>query len=390
LRRWSGNLVKSALIWSGIVWAYIGLFKVTGYAPRVGVVYCAVTMFGFVTFWRLISFVFLVQPGIKEAATSRILVVGWNEKVTQLRKAMRRDIAQLGEIVGSVPMPEGTFASRPPAELAVLGDYFDLPSLVAECQVNSIILSDATCSAVDIQSLISFCQREMIAFQMVPEYFPALSSGLRVQTLSGVPLLGVCQLPLDRTFNRMIKRLTDIVGALCGLMVSAVIVPSFACAIYLESPGPIFQWQRRTTRGGRSFNICRIRTTSMTPTNVPFDLQTGNSAPRILWIGKLMQRFYIDSLPRFWNVLVGDMSLVGPAPEHFESTTRLKVEIPNYSARHEIRPGLTGWAQIQGLQRDADPGKRTEADLYYLENWSAWLDLYCVMATLLRTRSLAD
>jgi lipopolysaccharide/colanic/teichoic acid biosynthesis glycosyltransferase len=347
-------------------------------------------MVGFVALWRLISFVFLVQPGVKEAATSRILVVGWNEKVTQLWKAMRRDIAQLGEIVGSVPMPEGTFAARPPAELAVLGDYFDLPSLVAECQVNAIILADVTCSAVDIQSLIGFCQREMIAFQMVPEYFPALSSGLRVQTLSGVPLLGVSELPLDRTLNRMIKRSTDIVVSLFGLLLSAFIVPIFAAAIYLQSPGPIFQWQRRTSRGGKSFNICKIRTTEVVRPGPALQDPAPETEPRVLWAGKMMQEFYIDSLPRFWSVLMGDMSLVGPAPEHFENAHRLKTEIPNYSARHEIRPGLTGWAQIQGLQRDADPGRRTEADLYYLENWTVWLDLYCVLATLLRTRSLRD
>jgi len=390
LRRWSQNLVRSVLVWSGFVWAYIGLFKVTGYAPRLGVVYCALTILVLEALWRLSSFVFLVQPNIKESATSRILMVGWNDKVTQLWKAMRGDIAQLGEVVGSVPMPGGTFSSRPPAEVAVLGDYFDLPSLVAECQVDSIILSEVTCSAVDIESLIRFCQRELIGFRMVPEYFPAFGSGLQVQTLSGVPLLGVCHLPLDRTLNRMIKRSTDILGALCGLALSTLIVPVCAVATYLESPGPIFEWQRRISRGGKIFNICKMRTTEVPNKEISMLHFPDNPEPRILTVGNMMQRFYIDSLPRFFSVLVGDMSLVGPAPEQIENTNKLKAEIPNYSARHEIRPGLTGWAQIQGLQGDADPRKRIEADLYYLERWSVLLDIYCIMATLFRTRSLKD
>src|SRR5208283_3687373 len=122
MQRWSKNLVRSVIIWSVVVWAYIGLFHVTGYTPRFGVAYCVVTMTSFVTLWRLTSFIFLIQPSVKETASSRVIVVGWNDKVAHLRKAMRRDLAQLSEIIGCVPMPSGQFSSRPPAELAVLGD----------------------------------------------------------------------------------------------------------------------------------------------------------------------------------------------------------------------------------------------------------------------------
>ena len=261
MQLWSKNLIRSVVIWCVVVWAYIGLFHVTGYTPRFGVAYCVVTLIGFVTFWRLTSFIFLIQPSVKEAASSRVIVVGWNDKVAHLRKAMRRDLSQLGEIIGCVPMPGGYFASKPPAELAVLGDYSSIPRLVSECNASSIILSDVTCSALEIQQLILFCQREMLGFQMVPEYFPALNSGLQVQTLSGVPLLGVSQLPLDRTLNRMIKRVMDIVGALAGACLCALLVPPFALIVRLESPGPLIQRQRRACRGGRTFNIYKVRTT---------------------------------------------------------------------------------------------------------------------------------
>jgi exopolysaccharide biosynthesis polyprenyl glycosylphosphotransferase len=381
LRVWSRNLVRSVVLWAVAVWAFIGLFQVTSFAPRLGAIYCIISLTIMVMLWRLMSFVFLIQPRVKEAASSRVIVVGWNEKAAHLRKAMRRDLSQLGEIIGCVPMPGGHFTSRPPVEIAVLGDYSALPRIVAECSANSIILSEVSCPAREIQDLIGFCQQEMLSFKMVPQYFPALNSGLQVQTLSGVPLLGVSQLPLERTLNRMLKRLLDVVGALAGLMVSALVVPPFALAVYLESPGPIFYSQRRTSRGGRTFNIFKIR-------SMRLDAESGSGAvwckkddPRRLRVGTFMRKYNIDELPQFWNVLTGDMSLVGPRPERPELIEKFKGEIPNYNARHEVRTGLTGWAQIHGLRGDTDLGKRIEADLYYLENWSVMLDFYCIAAT---------
>jgi exopolysaccharide biosynthesis polyprenyl glycosylphosphotransferase len=391
MQLWSKNIVRSVVVWTVVVWAYIGLFQVTGYTPRFGVAYCVVTLVGFITLWRLSSFIFLIQPSVREAASSRIIVVGWNDKVAHLRKAMRRDLSQLSEIIGCVPMPGGYFSSKPPAELAVLGDYASLSRIILECNANSIILSDVTCSALEIQQLILFCQKELLGFQMVPEYFPALNSGLQVQTLSGVPLLGVSQLPLDRTLNRMIKRVMDIVGGLAGIVAGAVLVPIFALAVYLESPGPVFERQKRTSRGGRTFRTYKLRTLRLEtepPRQSPYPERFRRlaEAPQSLRVGRFMRRFDIDELPQFWNVLVGDMSLVGPCPERPELIERFKDEIPNYNARHEVRAGLTGWAQIRGLQNDCDLIQRVEADLYYLENWNVLVDLYCIVATFFRPK----
>ena len=235
---WLKNVVKSVFIWSVLIWACIGVFRITDFSPRIGVVYCMIALVGFTVGWRLISFALLIQPRVKEAASSRVIVVGWSEKAAHLRQAMRGDLAQLQEIIGCVPLPGGVFATPPPAEVAILGDCAALPQLVHKCQADAIILADVSCAASEIQHLVTFCQREMLHFQMVPEYFPALSSGLQVQTMSGVPLLSVRQLPLDRTINRFLKRLMDIFGALVGLAICAVIVPPFMLLVYLESPGP--------------------------------------------------------------------------------------------------------------------------------------------------------
>jgi len=388
MRRWSKSLVRSVFLWAVAVWAIIGLFQVTSLAPRLGALYCILTLTGFATLWRLISFMFLMQPAVKEAASSRVIVVGWNDKVAHLRKAMRRDLSQLGEIIGCVPMPGGYFATKPPAELAVLGDYSAIPRLVAECNANSIILSDVSCPSREIHHLIGFCQREMVSFKMVPEYFPALNSGLQVQTLSGVPLLGVSQLPLDSIINRMVKRVIDIIGAIIGLFICSLVVPVFALLVYIESPGPIFFRQRRTSRGGRVFNIVKIRSMRTDAEANTGAIWCKKDDPRRLKIGAFMRAHNIDELPQFWNVLIGDMSLVGPRPEMTDLIEKqFKDNIPNYNARHEVRTGVTGWAQIHGLRGDTDLGKRIEADLYYLENWSVLVDFYCIFATFFKVKN---
>jgi exopolysaccharide biosynthesis polyprenyl glycosylphosphotransferase len=314
-------------------------------------------------------------------------MVGWNDRATHLRKAMRGDLAQLQEIIGCVPMPDGHFTANPPTEVAVLGDYAALPKLVAECHANAVILSEVSCSFAEIQHLITFCQREMLNFQLVPEYFPALNSGLQVETASGVPLLGVRQLPLDRTINRVFKRVMDIAGSLFGLGIAAFIIPPFALLVYLESPGPVFYRQRRTSRSGRTFYIYKIRSMRVDAEAASGAVWCQKEDSRRLKIGTFMRKTNIDELPQFWNVLVGDMSLVGPRPERPELIEKFKDTIPNYNARHEVRTAITGWAQIHGLRGDTDLRKRIEADLYYLENWSPLLDLYCIVATLFKVKN---
>jgi exopolysaccharide biosynthesis polyprenyl glycosylphosphotransferase len=387
MQKWTMSMIKSALLCAASGWAYIGLFKITDFSPRIGVIYCTLFLVIGVGLWRLCSFVFLIHPRIKEAVSARIIVIGWNERATNLRQAMRRDLAQLGEVIGCIPAPGGRCVTKLPMGVAVLGDFSILPELVAASQASSIILADVSLPASEIQSLIAFSQREMLGFQMMPDYFPALNSGLHVQTISGVSLLGVSRLPLDLMVNRLMKRLIDIVGAGFGMLISAPIILLFSAIVYAESPGAVFYKQRRTSRNGRTFLIYKIRSMRLDAETTTGAVWCQKEDSRRLRIGSFMRRWNIDELPQFWNVLKGDMSLVGPRPERPELILRFKDEIPNYNARHEVRSGLTGWAQIQGLRGDTDLNQRIEADLFYLENWSLIFDLYCLVSTLFKPKN---
>lgn len=380
-------LTKAAILWTAGVWACVGLFDINVFSPRLGAVYCALMLIAGVVLWRLMAFPYLFMPKVKHSVSARTIVIGWTGQAEHLRYAMRADIGQLAEIVGCVPMPGGRFTMHPPADLAVLGDYSALPDLVAKCRVNSIILADLSCSSAEIQYLISFCQREMLDFQLVPQYFPTLYSGLQVKTVSGVPLLGVLQLPLERTINRFLKRTMDIVGATIGLVVSSFIITLFALIVYLESPGSVIYRQRRMSRFGRTFFIYKIRSMKLNAESGTGAVWCKQEDSRRLKIGTFMRKMNIDELPQFLNVLKGDMSLVGPRPERPELIEKFKYEIPNYNVRHEVRAGLTGWAQINGLRGDTDLTKRIEADIYYLENWSLFLDIYCIFATFFKRKN---
>src|ERR1035437_850667 len=298
VKRWTKNIFMSAIIWAILIWAYIGVFRVGNFSPRIGVLYCMATLMASLVLWRLVSFIFLIQPRVKETASSRVIVVGWNDRATHLRRAMRRDLAQMQEIIGCVPMPGGHFTTHPPTEVAVLGDYAALPQLVADCHADAVILSEVSCSFAEIQHLITFCQREMLNFQLVPEYFPALNSGLQVETASGVPLLGVRQLPLDRTINRVFKRVMDIAGSLIGLALSACILPPFALLVYLESPGPVIYRQLRTSRSGRTFYIYKIRSMRIDAEATSGAVWCQKEDARRLKIGTFMRKTNIDELPQ--------------------------------------------------------------------------------------------
>jgi exopolysaccharide biosynthesis polyprenyl glycosylphosphotransferase len=210
--------------------------------------------------------------------------------------------------------------------------------------------------------------------------------------MSGTPVLGVSRLPLDRFYNVFLKRLFDIVGGMVGLVLSGPLVAACGLMVYWQSPGPIFYRQQRLGRNGTKFWMYKIRSMRMNAEGEGRAGWTIKNDPRRLKIGIFMRRWNLDELPQFWNVLRGEMSLVGPRPERPEFVVNFKKEIPHYQARHNIKPGMTGWAQVKGLRGDTDLLERINCDLFYLENWSFLLDLQILMMTLFRcvlTRCLA-
>ena len=261
----------------------------------------------------------------------------------------------------------------------------DCHSILARDVINIVVLADIDLEAEQVTALANFCEKEFVQFKIIPSYFQILVSALQLETISGVPILGVTELPLDRILNRIIKRSMDVVGSLIGLTISIPLIFIFGIVIKIESPGNIFFGQERIGRKGQKFTMWKLRSMKIgSDRHDHLNQSTLRDDPRMLRIGQFMRRWNLDELPQFWNVFFGQMSLVGPRPERTYHSLKLSDEIPHYNARYAINPGITGWAQVNGLRGNTSLTERVRYDIYYLENWSLWLDIQIMAMTFFR------
>ncbi|MBN1556741.1 MAG: exopolysaccharide biosynthesis polyprenyl glycosylphosphotransferase, partial [Lentisphaerae bacterium] len=202
-----------------------------------------------------------------------------------------------------------------------------------------------------------------------------------VQSLDDIPLLGVSEWPLDRFWNRVRKRAADLGGASVGLLLAAPVIAAAAVLIKRSSPGAVFFRQERCGEKGRPFILYKLRTMRTDAEADSGPVFASENDPRRTRIGAFLRRYNLDELPQLWNVLKGDMSLVGPRPERPHFVEQFKADIGRYMWRHVSKPGLTGWAQVNGLRGNTSIAERIKYDLYYLENWSLAFDFKIIIRT---------
>jgi exopolysaccharide biosynthesis polyprenyl glycosylphosphotransferase len=380
--RWvSSKIAKAILIWTAGFLAITLALKLKPEISRVYVLLNGAAALLLILGWRSVFLSCLRAPGRIESLQQRALFVGWNTEARSLWKTLKRDQACAYDILGWVNTG-GDESSHPNDEnLPCLGDLNEVERLVSTHTVDMVIVADLHGPREQMIALANLCEREMIQFKVIPSCFRIFVSGLTLETIAGTPVLGVTRLPLDDTLNVMAKRALDFVGAVVGLVLSAPLIALFSAIVWLESRGPVFYRQRRWGVNGVPFDIIKIRSMRLDAEKTTGAQWCVKDDPRRLRVGAFMRRWNIDELPQFWNVLKGDMSLVGPRPERPELIAGFKHQIPHYNARHHAKPGMTGWAQINGLRGDTDLGERIQCDLWYLENWSLWLDLQIMLLT---------
>ena len=383
----SRNLIaKGALLW---LIGFLSVSLLVKFSPPISrgyVMLAGALAIIFLYSWRLAFYRFLLRRKASVDLRQRVLLVGWNAEAERLTKSVAADAQSVYQIVGCVTAGLAGAGQNPASEIEKLGGIADVPALIEERLIDMVILADVACMKGDIMQLASFCEREMIQFKIIPSYFQILVSGLHLEQLNSLPVLGVSQLPLDRSTNVLVKRICDIAGALVGLVLAIPVILLAGALVWLESPGSIFYAQRRLGRRGLLFDIFKIRTMGIDAEKDNKPGWTIKDDPRRLKVGGFLRKWNIDELPQFWNVLRGDMSLVGPRPERPELISRFRDEIPHYNARHNVKPGMTGWAQVRGYRGDTDLAERISCDLYYLENWNLFLDFQIMLMTLLNNR----
>ena len=232
-----------------------------------------------------------------------------------------------------------------------------------------------------LEQIVAICEKSGVHTKFVPDYYNFISTNPYTEDLDGLPVINIRNVPLTNTVNRMIKRLIDIIGSIVALILFSPIMLVVAILVKKSSPGPIFFAQERIGLGNKPFKMYKFRSMGVQdPKKEAKEWTTKNDA-RVTPVGRIIRKTSLDELPQFWNVLKGDMSLIGPRPERPLFVEKFKEEIPRYMIKHQVRPGLTGWAQVNGYRGDTSIRKRIDCDLYYIENWTLGLDFKILFLT---------
>ena len=223
------------------------------------------------------------------------------------------------------------------------------------------------------------CESTGTQVSLLPNCYRYVMRNATISQKAGLPLIGVNRITLDNVAYALVKRGFDIVGSIALIVLTSPVMAVAAVGTKLSSPGPVLFRQTRIGRGRQPFEIYKFR--SMRVNDASDSAWTTGHDPRRTRFGTFMRRYSIDELPQLFNVLKGDMSLVGPRPEIPQYVEHFKCGIPLYMVRHQVRPGMTGWAQVNGLRGDTSIERRVEYDLYYIENWSIMFDLRILLMT---------
>ena len=268
--------------------------------------------------------------------------------------------------------------------IKVVGRIANLPVILPENKLDEIAITLGLNEYFRLEEIAALCEKSGVHTKFIPDYHNIIPTKPYTEDLLGLPVVNIRYVPLSNTFNAMVKRLMDVVGSLCCIILFSPIMLAACLGIKLTSPGPLIYRQVRVGLHNRSFEMYKFRSMEVQPEAEETKAWTVKNDPRVTGIGKFMRKTSIDELPQLFNVLKGDMSLVGPRPERPFFVEKFREEIPRYMVKHQVRPGMTGWAQVKGYRGDTSIRKRIDCDLYYIENWTLGLDIKILFLTVFR------
>jgi exopolysaccharide biosynthesis polyprenyl glycosylphosphotransferase len=313
--------------------------------------------------------------------TRRVLIVGSQGPGRVVWKAIRR-LPELGyQAQGflSDVEPIGALVD----DLPVLGRTSALGRVVRATRPDEVILAISGYSPANLLELVEQVEDEAITVKVYPDTFQLITNnGISVGDLSGLPLVPVKNVALDSPVNRVLKRSFDILFSAALLVAISPLLLLVAALIKLDSPGPAFLPQQRVGMDGKLFYMIKFRSMRADADSTGPGWTVPND-PRVTRLGRFLRRHSIDELPQFINVLLGEMSVVGPRAEQPAWVERFSKQIPRYKRRHREKVGITGWAQVNGLRGDTSIEERTHYDLYYVENWSLLFDIKIILKTVI-------
>jgi Undecaprenyl-phosphate glucose phosphotransferase len=268
--------------------------------------------------------------------------------------------------------------------IKVIGRIDNLMVILPENRLDEIAITLGLDKYSKLEHIVALCEKSGVHTKFIPDYNNIIPTKPYTEDLLGLPVINIRHVPLTDAFNMWIKRMTDIIGTIIAIILSSPIMLLACLIIKLTSKGPLIFTQERVGLHNKPFKMYKFRSMEVQSTDKEKSAWTIKGDPRVTSFGKFMRRTSIDELPQLFNILKGDMSLVGPRPERPFFVEKFREEIPRYMVKHQVRPGLTGWAQVNGYRGNTSIRKRIEHDLYYIENWTLGFDLKILASTFVK------
>lgn len=305
----------------------------------------------------------------------RTLLIGAPDDCRTVADQLVRHYGSQYPILGYLgpPAPETSQMRR-------LGDPGKLERVLHTQRVDHVLIASVHHEYEEVLRIVDLCADYEVTCRVLPDLFELITGRVTVGEVEGLPTITLGETPLSGS-GAVVKRLEDLVLALIGLLITGLVMLILGPIIKLTSRGPVLYAQARVGLDGKVFTMYKFRTMRVDAETETGPVWAKPTDPRTTWIGKFMRRNNLDELPQFYNVLKGDMSVVGPRPERPFFINEFKQQIPHYMRRHLVKCGLTGWAQVCGLRGETSIQDRTRYDIWYVENWSLWLDLKIIFMT---------
>lgn len=268
--------------------------------------------------------------------------------------------------------------------IKVLGRIANLMVILPQNHLDEIAITLGLNEYYRLEQIVALCEKSGVHTKFIPDYNRIIPTKPYTEDILGLPVINIRYVPLSNTFNALIKRIMDLGGALAAIVLFSPVMLFSVIMIKLTSPGPLIYKQERVGLHNRNFMMYKFRSMDVQPPEEEKKAWTVKDDLRVTNFGKFMRKTSIDELPQLFNVLRGEMSLVGPRPERPFFVEKFREEIPRYMIKHQVRPGLTGWAQVNGYRGNTSIRKRIEYDLYYIENWTIGLDIKILFLTVFK------
>lgn len=299
------------------------------------------------------------------------------EKSKHFDKNILYDIRELEDICCEV-------AATKMKDQNTIANLKDLEYYLSNFIIDEVFITLSIKQYDKLGDIVDLCEKYGVRTQIIPDYYRYIPAKPYVEDLDGLPVINIRYVPLDNIINRIIKRIFDIILSTILIILSSPIMLYVAIMIKITSPGPIIFKQQRVGLNRKIFEMYKFRSMKVQDEKEEVTKWTTSGDPRKTKFGNFIRKTSIDELPQFFNVLKGDMSIIGPRPERPYFVEEFKEKIPKYMVKHQVRPGITGWAQVNGWRGDTSIKKRIEYDIYYIENWNLGLDIKIVFLTIIK------